>query len=69
MSIEREREPWWRCRCKHALYDHSARRHESQSGLTYHRCNVPGCKCEEWVNAANQDWYDGSLRQLYEAVS
>jgi hypothetical protein len=54
---------WWVCTCGHGLDAHSARRHESQSGLTYSACRVCGSeKCARFVNVHGQDFYDGGLR-------
>lgn len=60
---------WYVCKCGHALYDHSARREESQSGLTYSGCNAGRCRCAKWENAAGQDWYDGALRDKWEPAA
>lgn len=58
------RAPWWLCGCGCPLYDHGARRQESQSGLTYGGCRRCG-ECVRWVNAAGQDFYDGALRDPF----
>lgn len=52
----------FRCHCGHMLYEHSARRMESQSGLTYTRCRA--CQCPRFLTPDGQDFYDGSLRKL-----
>lgn len=51
------------CLCGHPLYDHTGRRAESQSGITYHGCKL--CACSKWMNQHGQDFYDGSLRKVW----
>jgi len=50
---------WFCCECGHRLYQHSARRNVSQSGLTYYGCRE--CECEAFGNADGQGFVNGEL--------
>lgn len=47
----------WKCKCQHALYEHTAQKQLSSEDRIYMRCKVEGCNCGKFWSI------DGSYEQ------